>query len=243
VATVNATALILRTTDWSESSKIATLWTREFGKLRGLAKGGRRLKSSFESGLDLLTVCDIGLLRKSSGSLDLITEARVVRRFPQLRADLSALYAGYYVAELLADLTEEADPHPGLFDAALTALAEFGAETTPTGVRLARFEVDLLRELGYSPALELCAACGAALGADAVFSPSGGGGVCTNCRCQDARPISSDAWTYLRALASSGDDWRSSPHETVRAEVRQILNDYVSCLLGRRPRLLPYLGS
>ena len=35
-----ATALVLRTTDWSETSRIATLWTREFGKVRALAKGG-----------------------------------------------------------------------------------------------------------------------------------------------------------------------------------------------------------
>src|SRR5437867_7751973 len=98
-----ALALIVRATDWSETSRIATLWTREFGRVRVLAKGGRRLKSNFESALDLLTVCTIVLLRKSSGSLDLLTEAQVVERFPRLRADLAALYAGYYLAELLAD--------------------------------------------------------------------------------------------------------------------------------------------
>src|SRR5215831_14895092 len=102
MATEKAQALVLRTTDWSESSRIATLWTREFGKVRVLAKGGRRLKSAFENALDLLTLCSIVLIRKSSGSLDLLTEARVVRRFRQLRDDLPALYSAYYVAELLA---------------------------------------------------------------------------------------------------------------------------------------------
>src|SRR5260221_13414993 len=121
-----ATALVLRTTDWSESSRIATLWTWEFGKVRVLAKGGRRLKSNFESALDLLTVCSIVLLRKSSGSLDLLTEAQVVERFPQLRLDLQALYAGYYVAELLADWTEDYDPHPALFDEARETLRALG---------------------------------------------------------------------------------------------------------------------
>src|SRR3954464_11403963 len=93
-----ALALVLRTTDWSETSRIATLWTREFGKVRGLAKGGRRLRSNFESALDLLTVCSIVLLRKTSGGLDLLTEAQVVRRFSRLANDLPALYAAYYVA-------------------------------------------------------------------------------------------------------------------------------------------------
>ena len=121
-----AVALVLRTTDWSETSRIATLWTRELGKVRALAKGGRRLKSSFDSALDLLTVCGIVLLRKSSESLDLLTEAQVVRRFARLREDLSALYAAYYVAELLADWTEDHDPHPLLFDQALATLDRAG---------------------------------------------------------------------------------------------------------------------
>src|SRR6516162_1576478 len=122
MAAEKAQALVLRVSDWSESSRIATLWTREFGRVRVLATGGRRLKSNFESALDLLTVCSIVLLRKSSGSLDLLTEAQVVRRFPQLRQDLQALYAGYYVAELLAIWTEDYDPHPSLFDEAVDTL-------------------------------------------------------------------------------------------------------------------------
>src|ERR1700681_2988036 len=107
-----ATALVIRGTDFSETSRIVTLWTKELGKVRALAKGGRRLKSNFDVALDLLTVCSIVLLRKSSGSLDLLTEAQVVERFPRLRTQLPALYAGYYIAELLADWTEDYDPHP-----------------------------------------------------------------------------------------------------------------------------------
>ena len=110
MAPEKATALVLRTTDWSETSRIATLWTRELGKVRALAKGGRRLRSSFENALDLLTLCSIVLLRKSSGGLDLLTEAQVIQRFPGLTLHLPALYGAYYVAELLEAGTEENDP-------------------------------------------------------------------------------------------------------------------------------------
>ena len=72
-----ALALVVRGSDWSESSRIATLWSREFGKLRVLAKGGRRIKSTFETALDLLNVCRIAVIRKSSMGLDLLTEASV----------------------------------------------------------------------------------------------------------------------------------------------------------------------
>ncbi len=238
-----ATALVLRTTDWSESSRIATLWTREFGKVRVLAKGGRRLKSNFENALDLLTLCGIVFLRKSSGGLDLLTEAQVIQRFPRLRTDLSALYAAYYVAELLADGTQDYDPHPLLFDEALATLRELGGECGP---RVARFEMVLLRELGYSPVLDRCAGCGGEMNeAEAAFGASANGVLCRNCRGghRDARPLSPPAYRTLRDLAAPGDDWRGTWSVEVRADVRQLLGQYITHLMGRRPRMLSYLGS
>ena len=241
-----ALALVVRTTDWSETSRIATLWTREFGRVRALAKGGRRLKSNFESALDLLTVCRIVFLRKSSDSLDLLTEAQVVRRFSQLRTDLEALYAGYYIAELLADWTEDYDPHPSLFDEALETLQALGSPAVATGPRLARFELVLLNQLGYSPTLETCAAGGQAVaGRGLAFSPQAGGVVCPHCQpLQRARrPLSPAGWQMLRALSESGEAVQRPWEPATRAEVRQLLGQYITYLMGRRPRLLPYLGS
>jgi DNA repair protein RecO (recombination protein O) len=239
-----ALALVVATTDWSETSRIATLWTRELGKVRALAKGGRRLRSTFESALDLLTLCSIVLLRKSSGSLDLLTEAQVVQRFPQLRRELPAYYAGCYVAELLASCTEDYDPHPSLFDEAVATLAGLGGADAPVGPRLARFELVLLRQLGYGPVLDRCAACRTEVdGRDLVFSAAGGGVLCRACRERerDLRDVSPGAWQALREL--TGESWREVDDPAARAEVRQLLGYYVTSLLGRRPRLLPYLGS
>lgn len=246
MAAEKATALVLRTADWSETSRIATLWTREFGKVRVLAKGGRRLRSNFETALDLLTVCSIVFLRKSSGSLDLLTEAQVLRRFPRLRADLPALYAGYYLAELLADWTEDYDPHPGLFEEALATLQDLGTPEMATGPRLARFEVVLLRELGYSPVLQACASCGVDLcGKPTAFSPTAGGVLCKAClgSQRDCVPLTAGGHAALARLSETGDAWRGIYEPAIRAEVRRVLNHYVTFLLGRRPRLLPYLGS
>jgi DNA repair protein RecO (recombination protein O) len=246
LAAEKALALVLRTTDWSETSRIATLWTRELGKVRALAKGGRRLRSAFESSLDLLTVCSIVLLRKSSGGLDLLTEAQVVRRFPQLPKNLQALYAAYYVAELLADWTEEYDPHPVLFDEALATLQVLGTPEAATAPRLARFEMVLLRELGYRPALDVCAACAADLhGPGLAFSPAAGGALCPACQPaqRDRRPLSAAAWHALRRLDEGPEGAADPDVAAAAAEVRQVLNQNVTYLMGRRPRLLPYLGS
>ena len=145
-------ALVVRTVEVFETSLVVTLFTRELGKVAALAKGGRRLKSPFQGGLDLLGVSDIVLLPKASESLDLLTEAVSLERFACLRRDLAALYAGYYIAELLTDLTDYHDPHPKLFDAARTTLRHLGDPELRTR-RVLRFELACLRELGLMPAL------------------------------------------------------------------------------------------
>jgi DNA repair protein RecO (recombination protein O) len=176
-----------------------------------------------------------------------LTEAQVVRRFPRLRTDLSALYAAYYVAELLADWTSDHDPHPALFDEALDTLRELGQpEKGEVGPRVMRFELTFLRELGYGPALQTCAACGSPIGETGLaFSAASGGLVCERCQPgqRDRRPLSPGAVQMLRALAAPGDDWRQARDRAARAEVRQVLGHYVTYLRGKRPRLLPYLGG
>jgi DNA repair protein RecO (recombination protein O) len=238
-----ATALVVRTTDWSESSRIATLWSREFGKVRVLAKGGRRLKSNFEIALDLLNVCHVVILRKSSASLDLLTEAQVAERFPDLRTSLPALYAAYYVAELLSEGTEDYDPHPTLFDATLGVLRDLGSAGPLAGQRLVAYELTWLHELGYSPALDACAACGQAVGARPAFSTATGGVVCSTCQPhqRERRLLAPATLDVLRAVRHDGDAWRQPWGPAVRAELRQVLGQYVTYRLGRRLRTLPYV--
>src|SRR5258708_37136589 len=109
---IRSLALVIRSWDVFETSTVASLFTRDLGKVSGLAKGARRLKSPMQGGLDLLAVSDIVLLHKASDALDLIIEAAPVERFEPLRRDLAALYAGYYIAALLSGLTDCHDPHP-----------------------------------------------------------------------------------------------------------------------------------
>src|SRR5688500_16146971 len=159
MSTEKATALVLRVVPWSETSSIVTLLTREFGKVRGVAKGARRPKGPFESALDLLSTCRIVFLRKSTEALDLLYEAKLERRFRPRAGDLSSLYAGYYVAELLSELTDDYDPHPELFDAAQEGLVAL-SETGSIAAVILRFELMALAALGHMPSLALCVECG-----------------------------------------------------------------------------------
>jgi DNA repair protein RecO (recombination protein O) len=252
MAAEKALALVVRGTDWSETSRITTLFTREFGKVRALAKGGRRLKSNFDVAFDLLTVCRIVFLRKASGGLDLITEARMEERFPILRENLSALYAGYYIAELLADGTQDYDPHPGLFETAVWTLRGLGEARADPHAHVTTFELVWLRELGYSPRLDACAGCGALLLSEGVervtFSPSSGGVLCPGCgpTALDCRGMSLAGFAALRELTAALETDRPATRSIppgICEELRQILGQTVSFVLGRRPRLLGYIDG
>ena len=239
----NALALVVRGTDWSETSRIATLFTREFGKVRALAKGGRRLKSNFDVAFDLLTVCHVLFLRKAHGGLDLLTEAQIAERFPILRHDLYALYAGYYVAELLTDGTQDYDPHPSLFDAAIATLRGLSEVGKSAADAATAFELVWLKELGYSPRLDVCAGCGSELTDRLVFSPQAGGMLCPVCgpAAADRRPLSIAALAALRELTESDCPLSLRLSPPIRVELRGLLGQVVSYVLGRRPRLLGYV--
>jgi DNA repair protein RecO (recombination protein O) len=249
VPSVRTLGIVVRWVDVFETSVVVTLFTRELGKVGALAKGARRLKSPLQGGLDLLGVSDIVVLHKASEALDLVTEAAPVERFESLRRDLAALYAGYYIAELLSDLTDLHDPHPKLFDAATITLRHLG-DPTLRSRRLLRFELACLRELGHMPALDSCAHCGTAVtawrGADMVaFGLATGGVLCPDCR--PGQPhvatLSGPTLDAIRTLASPGGGWRDlDPSPSALAPVRTTLGHVLSHLLGRRPRLLPYLG-
>lgn len=239
-------ALILRVADFSESSRIVTLFSRDFGRISALAKGAKRLKGPFESALDLLANCRIVFLRKASGGLDLLTEAQLLQRFRPSEKDLGSLYAGYYVAELLLSLTEDYDPHPVLFQAALEALETF---REPAMVRrgVTRFELVLLREIGQLPDFEHCAGCGVALeeGQSFGFWGSQGGLICPQCQHEGYSQLQVNGGTaaILRVMAGEGDQvWRRlqwSPQQ--EKEIRKVTTSAISHVLGHQPKLLSYL--
>jgi DNA repair protein RecO (recombination protein O) len=245
--TEKATAIVLRKVEFSETSLVVTLFTREFGKIGALAKGARRLKSAFESALDLLAQCRIVFLRKSSDALDLLTEAKLQRRFRPAGRDLASLYAGYYVAELLGALTDEYDPHPELFDLAdETLVALSGGEAVVR--RVIRFELGALRLLGHMPLLDACVECGKAVATSGrvAFGLSDGGVMCNECR-PGKRSVAMVSAGVLRTMAQLADldrpTWqRIEIDPRTLGEFRGVLNHYLTNLLGHKPRMHEYLG-
>ncbi len=244
-----ASALVIRVIEFSETSSVVTLFTREFGKVHALAKGSRRPKGPFESALDLLSLCRIVFLAKSSDALDLLTEAKLERRFRAASRSLSRLYAGYYVAELLHELTHDRDPHPELFDFACDTLLALGTGQQNVAALTMRFEATALRVLGHLPELDQCVECGKQVSGDGrvAFGMIAGGVLCAACRPgkKQVVSLSGAARNTLRRLADVSDTNESIEglDRRVVGELRGVLNQYLSHLLGHKPRMHSYLAT
>lgn len=237
-------AIVLRVVDFSETSAIVTLMTRDFGKMTAIAKGARRRKSPFEAALDVLAVCRIVFLRKPQGTMELLTEAKLERRFRNSARRLDSLYGAMYVAELLRLLTDEGDPHPGAYDLAREALEQLDTAGEAERI-LIPFEINLLRELGHVPSLNQCAGCGVPRTASGAvpFGLDAGGVLCQKCRPgqRNVIRISAAAWQTLERLINGN---RLLPDEEwPRGEVRKLMNSFMTHLIGYPPRLHRFLES
>jgi DNA repair protein RecO (recombination protein O) len=243
MASEQTRAIVLKLVEFSETSLVTTLFTEDFGKVGALAKGARRPKGPFEGALDLLALVRIVLIRKSSDTLDLLTEAKLSRRFRAAERDVARLYAGYYVAELLAELTEPGDPHRDLFLAADATLLALDHEA-PVPETVLRFELAALREVGHLPSLNQCVVCGSQVagGKRVAFGMTAGGVLCDDCRPgrRGVVSVTSGVIDALRTVSESEEASQLDP--TIRGELRAVMSKYFAHLIGHRLRLSDYLG-
>jgi DNA repair protein RecO (recombination protein O) len=235
-------AIVIRTIPFGETSSIVCIFCREFGKLRALAKGAWRPKSSFDGGLDLLSVSQVLVLHRSGGGLDLLTEASLEHRF-RVGRSLAAVLGGLHIAELLDALTADGDPHPELFDAAhatIRRLSDWQDDERLVPAILLRAELAMLRLVGHAPEMDRCAECGGSLDAAGrtVFGMLEGGALCPRCRSgrRALATLSAAAVAAIRTGIAADAPTVSLPARAI-AEARGVITTYFSHLLGGPTRV------
>ena len=251
MASEKTTAIVLRVVEFSETSCVVTMMTRDFGKITALAKGARRKKSPFEAALDVLAICRIVFLHKTSQALDLLTEAKLEKRFRSSATDLSRFYAGLYVVELLSAMTEQSDPHPELFDLAEHTLNRLDSDGNVASLLL-RFEFGILTILGQKPMLDQCVGCGrekTSTESRVSFGLNEGGVLCQSCRRgkMNVVSLSGIAWNTMVQYSktenegSCVDTQLGIGENEAGSEVRRVMNQYFAHLMGYRPKLQEYI--
>lgn len=233
--TLKVEAVILRHSDYGEADRLLTIFTREQGKLRAIAKGVRKMQSRKAGHLEPFT--QSALMLAQGHDLWIVTQAEAIESFQPLREDLTRIgYAGY-VVELLDRFTYEEGQNWQLYNLVVATLGRLATESDPF-VPIHYYEMRLLELLGFRPMLFECALCSKTiLAEDQYFSAERGGVLCPNCGLQvnEARPVSMDALRYLRHFQRSPyqDAKRADPGKYTREEVEALLNYYLTYLLER----------
>ncbi|HHV62027.1 MAG TPA: DNA repair protein RecO [Firmicutes bacterium] len=171
--------IVLRNRDLGEADRIVTVYTRERGKVRAVAKGARRPRSRFVGSTLVFTYADF-LIFKGKG-LDNISQVSIIEPFSRLRSDLVSMAYASYMAELVDISTEEDEKNDSIFLLLLTAFQVLPELPDPEMLRFA-FEARLMTYLGYKPVLDRCATCGGnPEAAELAFDAATGGVLCLEC--------------------------------------------------------------
>ena len=251
---VSAPSICLRKTEYSETSQILTLLTRDHGLIRAIAKGAHRKTkagaSRFDGGIDLLDLGNAVFSADTSRELALLTDWKLQDGHLGLRKNLRALYLAVYAADLVGTLLEEHDPHPEIFDMLQRVLTDLATLTLEES--FLAFQLELLQEAGFLPEFGICVNCSKAISdrEDVYFSPSRGGALCRNCHqtFADRIPLDIRLLRLIRIIQSlaqtsaTGQNRRLprlTRHQT--DPVNRILLEHLEYSLGRRPKSAYYI--
>ncbi len=228
-------AVVLRHSDYGEADRLLSLFSREQGKLRAIAKGVRKIQSRKAGHLEPFTRCALMLARGQD--LWIVTQAETINAFQPLREDLTRMSQAAYVVELLERFIYEEGQNWQLFDLLVNTLDRLTTEVD-TFIPVRFYEMRLLDLLGFRPLLFECASCGNEIQPeDQYFSVDLGGVVCPNCRLKgmDTRPVSMEALKYLRHFQRSSYERAklANPSSQVRSEMEALINHYLTYLLER----------
>jgi DNA repair protein RecO (recombination protein O) len=177
-------ALVLRRFDYSETSQIARLYTRKWGRVSVIAKGIKRPNRDLQGPMDLLCHATVAFAARSEAELLVLRGYHVQSGFPGLRGQLERLIAAFYLAELLCEGSRDHDPNPTLFDLWIDSFRALEtASAAECDAIVLRAELGFLSLSGFLPSLEVCVACGAVLAVSdaAKLLPGRGGVVCAAC--------------------------------------------------------------
>lgn len=225
-----------------ESDRLVTFYTREFGKVRGVAKAARRPRSRFGSGLELFTQGQLLFFETERSDLVRVDSFDIVHPFQSVRENLECLTLGSWVVECLGRLSADRDPNPALYGLLLRTLKALEGPGRPSRAAFC-FALRAVDLLGHRLRLDRCLACGKALPfarGPARLDFAAGGLVCELCQTygKDGVDLSGAAVGGLRRLRTLAWDeaLRASLPPALEAEMAGVLEAHMTRLIGQVPR-------
>ncbi|HAV78116.1 MAG TPA: DNA repair protein RecO [Anaerolineae bacterium] len=230
-------AVVLRHSEYGEADRLLTLYTRQLGKARAIAKGARKIASRKAGHIEPFTHVRLQLA-KGRGDMFILTQADTVDAYLTLRDDLILTSQASYILELLDRFTYVDETENSSIFRLLTETLSRLASNHDMWLTIRYYEVRLLDHLGFRPQLFECANCGREIQPeDQFFSFSAGGVICPRCGrgLPNLQGISIDTLKYLRHFQRSSytEASRAKPSPEVQQEAEALMQGYFTYLLER----------
>lgn len=238
-------AVVIGSFPLAESDRIVSFFSRDHGKIRGVARAARRMRSRFGSALELLTLGELVFFDGGRSDLVQIDHFDIVHPFEALRGDLQRLGHAAWIVECVGRLTADRDPNAAVYGLLIRALRSVEGGAAPRRAATV-FGLRCVDALGHRLRVDACVACGerAVGGAGVVIDVEGGGLTCPACagRSRGAIRIGAASLGALRRLRTLA--WPEAMTMSLgRAEdeLREVVDLHVTVLAGQPPRAARFL--
>ena len=210
-------AVVLRTWPLHEADLIVSFFTRDYGRMKGVAKSALKSRKRFGGALEPMTVARAWFAEKPRQELVRLDQLEILRSPLASPVDHVRMAVLSFFAELLDEVLPEHDPQETVFRLLVSVLEQTTAvesDIVQPWMALTYFSLWMTRLMGLLPDVAHCTACGERLQAEQVWFQSYGDGLfCSVHRGSGANALSADSWQLaqrmLRAPVSAfaGEQW------------------------------------
>ena len=200
---IKTEAVVLNKLNYGDTSIIVALFTKSYGKLSAIIKGGRSPKSKTSFIADPLNHLQIILYKKDNREIQILSSADIISHFPRIKEDLEKLKYSYAILELVKKLIPEHEVNERLFNGLNRILNLFEDSIEHPKILFGRFFMFFLTELGYAVQIQKCASCGKSNLDNMNLSYNFELGIlCNDCKPAyiESYQINSELFNYLQCL-------------------------------------------
>jgi DNA repair protein RecO (recombination protein O) len=212
MSVLTSEAVVLRTWPVHESDLIVSFFTRDYGRMKGVAKAALKSRKRFGGALEPMTMARAWFAERPRQELVRLDQLEIVRSPLADPVDAVRMTALSFYAELLDEVLPEHDPQETVFRLLVSVLEQTTVEQS--WMPLTYFSLWMTRLVGLLPDIAHCTACGETLqAAEISFSSYHDGLFCAAHRNGSGNLLSADSWQLaqrmLRAPASAfaGESW------------------------------------
>lgn len=238
-------AIVLKSFDFRETSRIVTFFTKEYGKVKGILKGIRKDPKKFGSQVDKFSVNDIVYYQHRNSDLHLVSQCDLRAYFFEIRKDLKKTMAASYILELVDAIMPAEEKNVEVY--ALMNDYLLSLETAlDVGKLVHMFQVKILLYSGFKPHLDSCLDCRKKIAGQARFSLNKGGLICNLCESSDHNATLISPGAVASILHIERSNWphclRLTLSGAIKKELKYVLNNFLVFHLERRLKTTKYLG-